>query len=320
MTERPRPSEVLLPGIAVLATAILPLAYRGRLPDPMATHWGVDGLPDGHLPQLADHLLLLLVVLLVAAVPLWAAARADHLIARSFVATANALSALFLVLRWWTLEANADAVVWTDAAQLTFGEGLVVMVGVAVGGAFGWWAARGRPDRPVASERVVPTPVAAGEQLVWVGRQQGGRGPIVVVLVALLVVVLVTVLPVAAPAPAQALSAAVLAVVAAVLLTFTSIRAVIGPSGLTVRFGPLGLPRLHVPAEDIVEVRVEQVEPLAYGGWGYRMLPGVRAVVIRRGEGIRVVRRHAPDLVVTIDAAQAAAGALAVQIDRPGLA
>jgi len=309
MTERPRPREALVPGLAVLAALALPFRYRGRLPDPVATHWGVDGLPDGSLSLVADHLLLSLVVLVVAALPLWAAGRADHVIARTLVAGANALSALFVLLRWWTLEANAGAAVWTDASAMTLrGGALVVLIAALVGG-WGWWAARDRPDRPVLSKRAVPTPVPADEQLVWVGQQQAPIGPSATALAAVITLGLVTTLPVAVPAVALVvLVGALLA-----LITFTRIRAVIGPTGLTVRFGPLGRPRLHVPTAEVVEVRVEHVEPLAYGGWGYRVMPGVRAVVIRRGEGIRVVRRSGPDLVVTIDGAAEAAGALAAQ-------
>jgi hypothetical protein len=154
--------------------------------------------------------------------------------------------------------------------------------------------------------------VEAGEDLVWVGRQHTVLGITTAAIAIGTVGLAVAVLPVADPS----LAYGGLALAALLAATFTSIRVVVGPAGLTVRFGPLGFPRIRVVAADIVEVRIEHVEPLAFGGWGYRWVPGARAVVVRRGEGIRVVRHAAPDLVVTIDGARAAAGALAAQIPR----
>jgi len=311
-----RAREALIPGLAVLVAAAAPFAYRGRLPDPVATHWGVDGLPDGSLPLAVDHVMLTILVILVAVLPLWSAERVDHVIARTLVAGANALSALFALLRWWTLQANADASVWTEADPMTLRGGAAVVLLSALAGGLGWWAAKERPDRPVPSELAAATPVPVGEQLVWVGGQRTKVGPSVAALAVIVGLGLLTTLPPTGPVVlVVALGGLLLAVV-----TFTRIRAVIGPAGLTVRFGPIGRPRVHVPVEDIVEVRVEHVEPMAYGGWGYRVMPGVRAIVVRRGEGMRVVRRAGPDLVVTIDGARDAAGALAAQIGPSGVA
>jgi hypothetical protein len=310
MIGRLRGREAFLPALAVVVAVVLPFAYRGRLPDPIATHWGMDGLPDASLPLVVDHVLLAIIVLLAAVLPLWSADRVDHVIARTLVAASNALSGLFVALRWWTLEVNADAQVWTDASALTLRGGAAVFVVTVLAGGFGWWAARERPDRPVMSERAVPMAVPVGEALVWVGGQQAKVGPSVAGLAVIVALGLFATLPPAGPL----VVGVVVGVIVLVVVTFASIRAVIGPAGLTVRFGPLGLPRLHVPVEDIVEVRVEHIEPMSYGGWGYRVMPGVRAVVIRRGEGIRVVRRAGPDLLVTIDGAQSAAGALAAQL------
>ena len=46
---------------------------------------------------------------------------------------------------------------------------------------------------------------------------------------------------------------------------------------------------------------VEEISPLSYGGWGYRGRPGVRAFVIRKGDGVRLARTGKPDVVVTVD-------------------
>jgi hypothetical protein len=77
--------------------------------------------------------------------------------------------------------------------------------------------------------------------------------------------------------------------------------------------------RLHVPIAEITTVDaivVDPLDPLAHGGWGIRLLPGLRAVVFRRGPGIRVVTADGRATIVTIDGAAEAAGVLRAHLDR----
>ena len=62
--------------------------------------------------------------------------------------------------------------------------------------------------------------------------------------------------------------------------------------------------------EAMERAEVEQVNPMAYGGWGYRLRPGVRAVVTRGGEALRLVRTGKADLVLTVDDAATGAGVI----------
>jgi hypothetical protein len=107
-----------------------------------------------------------------------------------------------------------------------------------------------------------------------------------------------------------------LAITGLMLWAFTSVRVSVGPTGLRAGFGPLGWPRLRVELSEVTSVTIEDVVPMVYGGWGYRMLPGVRAIVIRSGEGLRVGRRGRSDLVITVDDAEVAAGVLAAHVER----
>lgn len=58
----------------------------------------------------------------------------------------------------------------------------------------------------------------------------------------------------------------------------------------------------------ISQAEVETVAPMSYGGWGYRLRPGVRAIVTRGGAGLRLVRDGKADLVLTVDDAPTGAG------------
>ena len=75
-----------------------------------------------------------------------------------------------------------------------------------------------------------------------------------------------------------------------------------------VSMGWLGFPSWMVPLETITAARVEHVSPMAYGGWGYRMRPGVRGVIVRGGDSLRLERKDRADLVLTVDDPQSGAG------------
>lgn len=306
---RPRPAELVLPVAGLAVAAVLPFAYGGRLPDPVASHWGFGGVPDGNLPIPVDHLVLLAATLLVALGPLLAAARADRAAARVLVGLAHGGAALFALLRWWTLEANADAATWRDAGPLLAGDVLVALgVGVAAG-LLGAWLARTRPEHPPATRTVAPVPVAPGDHVVWIGRQTAGPALVVPAVAVVVAAVLVAIVP----GPAAVVVPA-LVVAAVALATFTRVAVDVSDRGLSVRLGPFGWPRIRVPLAEVTSVAVQHVEPMAHGGWGYRAMPEVRAVVVRRGEGLRVGRRGRADLVVTVDGAEDAAAVLTALI------
>ncbi len=55
------------------------------------------------------------------------------------------------------------------------------------------------------------------------------------------------------------------------------------------------------------------IEPLAYGGWGWRVVPGGTAVVVRGGEALVVELRSGRRFAVTVDGAAEAAALLNAQ-------
>ena len=71
----------------------------------------------------------------------------------------------------------------------------------------------------------------------------------------------------------------------------------------TVAFGPFGLPRRVVALTDIADASAVVVEPMEWGGWGYRWIPGAKAsaAVIRRGPGIALELRDGRRFAVTVD-------------------
>ena len=95
-----------------------------------------------------------------------------------------------------------------------------------------------------------------------------------------------------------------------IALAFTGFRVTVDRQGLRWR-GRLGLPRGHVPLEDIASSEVVQVDPSHYGGWGYRLSPvHGTALVTRGGSALRVTRRDGRRFTITVDDAGTGAALL----------
>jgi hypothetical protein len=303
-----RIGEELLPNLAVVASLVAPVAVWTRLPDPIASHWGTGGRPDASLPLVADVVLLCVVTAVIAYGPIVAARfpmpRAQ---AQVLVAVAGFGSVLLAGVRIASVRANLDAPTWDAAASLPVGTILVAVAAGVVAGLVGWAAARSRPDLPAPSTQAPSrVEVAAGEAVVWSGGASS-RAPVLVAAGLLLVAAAGAIL---APPDARTVLIIVLPLVALALAAFGQVRATVGPRGITVTCGWLGFPRFRVPIEDVVAVSVEDVVPTSYGGWGLRQVPGTTAVVVRRGEGIRIERGSGRVFVVTVDDAARGAGVL----------
>ncbi|MFC6239303.1 hypothetical protein [Longivirga aurantiaca] len=81
---------------------------------------------------------------------------------------------------------------------------------------------------------------------------------------------------------------------------------------VVVAYGPFGWPRRTLALADIREVSAGQIDPMEWGGWGYRWIPWARAsaAVIRRGPGIVLGLEGGRRFAVTVD--ESRAGAVAI--------
>ncbi len=124
------------------------------------------------------------------------------------------------------------------------------------------------------------------------------------------------------------IAAATVAVVAVVLAFFVLVPAVVafavavllaGSSELAVRvdrvglhtlWGPMGWPRQVIRLDQIAQAHAELVNPMKWGGWGYRITGRGTAANIRTGPGIVVERTTGSSYVVTVDDAEEGADLL----------
>lgn len=281
----------------LLGLIVLPFVlYWGELPNPMAIHWNFAGDPDGSMPPLV---MLLTVAGIFAAVHL----AVTRIVARAPYETPSSIAVLYAVaavlggVAWLPVLASRNQISWNDADSVGLIQITMLVVAAGAAGSAGWFLAGGRSAGTSGIATTSPLlDVAEPGHTIWSGRGTGK--PFYAVGAAVMVAGLVT----------WGWSTLALIVVGLVILTFTEVRVTVSRRGVVVSLGWMGFPSWTVPLRAISEAHVETVSPMAYGGWGYRIRPGVRAVVIRGGEALRLVREDKADLVLTVDDAETGAG------------
>lgn len=300
-------------GSALAGAALIGLSWRGDLPARIAVSWNADGVASG-FGSLGENMAMLLGIaaLMLAGCVLvcwrWGTtASTRRLAVGAGVGVSLALGAQFV----------AGLAVQRGAAVpqgVTMNEWLVIAL-VVLGGAVGVGAALllpGDPPQP-ATTPVAPDvarlPLAATERAVWIGTARAGIA-ISVVFTALgagTIVFAVVMRTWGAVAP--------LPLVLLVLATMFRFRVRVDATGLTVR-SAAGYPRTHIPAAEVLGAETVRINPLMWGGWGWRVRGDGAAVITRAGEGLLVRRTGGRSFRVTCDDAAAAAALLNTMADR----
>ena len=312
---------VVLPIVVVAVGVAVQLAIAPSLPDPVAIHWSADGQPNGFASARVATVVMVAVglglPLLLAFGALGGLRRGGRgPTYRLLGAVALGLSVELTVLVTWTLVIQVGL---ADAADCpSVWPAIVASIVVAIAaGALGW-ALQPHEDRAGLDEEVPPTVVLQpGERAVWL-RTTTTSGVLTAVVVAtVLLLVLVTLGTwLAGPTP-LAVGMSVLTVVVGILIAGTTTFHVrVDQDGLTVR-SILGVPRFHIPLDDVADVRVASVTSIGdFGGYGLRGTPQRFGVILHRGDAISVTRRNGHEFVVTVDDAAGGAALLQALVDR----
>jgi hypothetical protein len=284
-----------------LPTAVLLItwaAWSGRLPARIATHWDAAGRPDGFSSSTAFCAGLLAVAALAGIAAVAVAARAAFV--RGPLAATGAV-------------AGGAAGIWLATATAASAGGPEARLGwpflwFAAGLAWGAvvWAVAGRAgyrtvpgDRGAATEAMV---LAPGERA---GFSTTLRSPMIL----------------AATGAAAVLVAALAATVTTALwpvlavpllggLVLGEVRVTADRRGLRLTTGVLGVPVKRIPLADITAATAGHIDPMSWGGWGYRVTPGRSALVLRAGPGLVVDLRDGRRFAVTMDDPQTPAALL----------
>ncbi|MFC5666576.1 DUF1648 domain-containing protein [Kitasatospora misakiensis] len=287
----------------------LPWAARGRLPEPLATHWG-GARPDGSMSlttAAAFPAAAWAVAVATAALVRWRGGEQ----ARGWAAAGLGFGgALLTGAQASIVSANLDRPTWQEARPVG-AEVLLVVLGAGAAGALAWWFAR--PDAPGplagASADGPRLDLPEGQRAVWLSR---AVNPWLGLLAAVAGVgaagaALAGFAGLGGPAWA---TAAPLAIVALAGAGCSSVQARVTERGLDVAFGPFGLPSRHWGPEEIASARAERRTPAQVGGWGYRPSGLGTTVMLRGGECLVIRPRRGAEFAASVDDAERGAALL----------
>ncbi len=304
--------------------AMLPLAgllaFSALLPPPsrLPTHWGTGGAVGAvgaGGAVLSTALTVTVVAVVVAALvaglsglvgPHWSRV----LLAGCGGAGAGATASYVLTVVGVNMSGSAEGFgVWWPLG----------VIPVALGWAWAGWVLHGesRPDpdevwRSVPElDRVMP---ARGSQppveLPW-SSPTGSPSLRGVTVLVVLIFVLTSVLLAASGSGWLAVLAVSLVGAGTATVTFalTRVEVIVDTGGLRVRSQQLPVTVLRVAAVDVLGVQATDLDPMVWGGWGLRWLPGSTAYIGSGGPGIVVHRRSGRRLAVELAEGEQAATA-----------
>jgi hypothetical protein len=301
VSARSRQAAAAAIGLATAIVAVVPFAlWWRRFPDPMASHWGFVGGPNGSTSKAA-----LAATLVGPAVLLGLAAAAMSLVTsagrrRPRVALSAGLAALLAGASWSVALANRDVRDWQAAGHV----GLIGAVGAAaVGAAVAatvTWLLRPAVGMGKAGEGAATGSVGLqpGELVSWTGH---ARAPLWLPALLALLAALIAVMAIVSRSPAALIGVVALAVAG---VATAWIRVSIDWRGLRIRYGPLPWPVTKIPLDSVRQADRIDLNPREWGGWGYRgsrKLLGRAAVVLRAGDAIRLTLADSSVFAVTVD-------------------
>ncbi len=283
--------------LALVVLAMVPIVIGwGNLPDPFASHWGLDGRPDANLPMWTLPLLPVVLIVVGGLIATLFRVRgrpsAEGAGLLLFMGTTGVLATASTVML------NSGAEDWQAASPMHWSHIAAVLVVPALVGVLGYLVARGWYPME-RSETFVTTnaiPVSPGEAVTWVGTSQV-RYPFVIAAVGTLGMVLL---------PGVWRLATIPVVAAALILSH--VKVTVDNEGLKASLG--GIFRRRFPLSEIYAVKAVELIPNEWGGWGYRTAPGRTAMVVRGGEAIDIQLTNGHRFAVNVDDAATGAGLL----------
>lgn len=301
-----------LPAIAILLSWS---AWSNQLPKTLPIHWSGTGTPDGFgatdsifITTLCFAVGAAVVGTLCAYLPV-----VRPLLRRGILGFAGLVGGVaasaWILSGWLTIQAGGDP------EQAVLGAWVILPLLGTAWGVVPWVL---HPKTAVAARSgngLRPIPLASTETGAWSRTSTG----VAFIWVAIGFVVLTggLTIPLVLNEGVNGIFPGVVMLIATLLIvSFIRIRVTVDRRGLRVVSTTLGIPFKRIPLHEIDAVQTEELVPMQWGGWGYRVMPGRSAVVLHGGEGIVVTRSNGTLFAVSIPDAATGASLLEALRER----
>jgi len=289
-----------LPSAIVLLTWF---AWRDRLPEELPTHWSGDGPADSSTAAGTFWIAVFTVTVLAAVVgSVVALARISGRWTRRAIAASLGATAAFAASMW--IGSSAPALGVTDPLTVHLGPWILLALFSPAYGLVQLGVLPPGEDPRVAdlrSERIAPREVGAGQTVAW---SHNVTSKLFVTVTALMTALTMAIgFTVSRAVGGVTLTVTLLVMILSTLLVaaFCGFRVTVDWRGLRVTSMLFGFPLKRIVPEQIARVDVAMIDPMQWGGWGYRVMPGSSAIVLRRGPGLVVTQTDSRQFAITLD-------------------
>ncbi len=301
-------ATALLVAIAA-ATIAAVLISKSHLPDPIATHFSgfADSEPDGFSSRTGNLAVMPIVVVALCAVTWTVWFFSASFAVRRWVTVGGAgMATLVFAVLLSIIDANYDLADAHDARTGVIGS-VVPIVGAVVLCALALLAYAPVPE----SERVASTveddrpliEVSPTERVSW---SQRGHSDLLIAI-GLIATLVPLALVIAGFHPS--LLVAVVAGLFALQFAFYNIR--ITNDKIAVRSGAIPIPTISLDMNDVEQADyADKTSPMRYGGWGLRLQPNGRNLILNSGPTLLVYMANGNEHAITMTGAREAAGVI----------
>lgn len=304
---------LVLPAVAVLGSFF---AWQDVLPDRVASHWSGTGPADDSLPTLGVFWVAFGVtgVAAIAAVVTTVLPQIPPRAKRAALfwigVPAGLAVTIWLVPTWLTIQAGT-------AQDAVLGAWIVVFLVCALYGAIPYAIAPRAPldvdERPTSVEPIElsSTEVGAWSRTITANIFIWASVVIVVLAGAIFVPMFIS-----GRAGSAAIGLVIMAIALVLVAGFIRLRVSVDWRGLRVTSLVLGIPLKRIPLERIRAIEATDLRPGEWGGWGYRIMPGRSAIVLRSGPGLVVTTTADTQFAVSLADPETPAALLAALSGR----
>jgi Domain of unknown function (DUF1648) len=281
-------ARLLVWAAVVLAIGLIPLAVGwSHLPDPVASHWGISGAPNGSMARVFSPAIMIGMVLLGLAVAYLF--RVDGGPTAEAYVMVGLFGGIGLAIDLTMVQLNWGVPTWEAARSFTWWHLGLVFVLAFLGGAAGFaLGKRFHPQAPPGPSDRPTIVLAPGQSVAWHAAATV-RWPLVLTGVGLILLLVLS-----GPLAWLALPLII------VSLPLMHVAVSVEDDWVRVRLG--GIPVRRIAISTVSSARPIELEPTEWGGWGWRVSPGASAIVLRRGPALEITFATGRRFAVTVDA------------------
>ncbi len=308
----PRRVAAVLVGLVPLVSLSIAGALLGPALGPrMASHWGGGARPDGYAATWPSFWIFTGILVVLTAATL----AAVFLLRRTGKIWAGLSTMLTGFLSFaWVVPALATAAA-SSPGQATLGWRMLLLLAPVACGVLVSVFVPSAPNARLPHPAPVLPPLSEGDRLVWTAT----TGSLLFTIPgALLLLIAAFGLGFVLITHTIGAIAAVIAVllVGLSLLLMSQVRLSVDERGIRLVSVLFHIPLIRVRLGNIAAVTAETIEPMRWGGWGYRLSGNGLAYVVRKGPGLVVARRTGLGVAITIEHPEQAAAVAEALIER----